>query len=97
MKNCTRRLLCLFTLLVVLCVTVPSVFASQKVNINKATVAELVVLKGIGEKTAASIVEYRKTHGDFKQISALVNVKGVGDKTFAKLADQITVQDETPK
>ncbi len=97
MKNCTRKLLCLCTLLIVLCVTVPSVFAAQKVNINKATVAELVVLKGIGEKTAASIVEYRKTHGDFAEIAALENVKGIGAKTFAKLADRVTVQDETPK
>lgn len=97
MKNCTRRLLCLGMLLLMLSITVPSVFASQKVNINKATVAELVVLKGIGEKTAAKIVDYRKAHGDFQEIAALVNVKGVGDKTFARLADQITVQDATPQ
>ena len=94
MKNFTRKLCCTCLLLIMLCVGSPAVFASPKININKATVAELVTLKGVGEKTAANIVEYRTLHGDFKAIDEIVNVKGVGDKTFAKLADQIAVADE---
>jgi len=80
-----------------LCVASPAVFASPKININKATAVELVALKGVGEKTAAKIVEYRTIHGDFKAIDEIVNVKGVGDKLFAKLADQIAVADEMPQ
>ena len=76
-----------------LCVSAQAVFASQKININKATVAELVVLKGVGEKTATNVVEYRKIHGEFKTIADIVNVKGIGEKTFAKFAEQITVED----
>jgi competence protein ComEA len=76
----------------------PAVFAeTAKVNINTATVAELVTLKGIGEKTANSIIEYRQTHGQFKTITELVQVKGIGEKTFAKFADQITVGEENPQ
>ncbi len=81
-------------LLLLLCVSATVAVASQKININKATEVELVALKGVGEKTAASIVEYRKIHGDFKAIDGIINVKGIGDKTFAKFADQITVTDE---
>ncbi len=97
MKNFTRKLVCVGLLLLALSFSAPAVFAAQKVNINKATVAELVTLKGIGEKTAANIVEHRKLHSDFKDIAALVEVKGVGEKTFAKLADLIVVEDETPQ
>ena len=82
---------CLFLMF---CVSFSSAFATQKININKATVAELVTLPGVGEKTAASVVEYRQIHGDFKTIDGIINVKGVGEKTFAKMAEQITVSDE---
>ncbi len=94
MKNCIRKSFCVCLLLIMLCASAQAVFASQKININKATVAELIVLKGIGEKTANSIIEYRQSHGEFKAIADLTEVKGIGEKTFAKLADQITVEVE---
>ena len=59
-------------------------FAADKVNLNTATVAQLVELKGIGEKTAQKIVEYRKKN-KFKTVDELVNVKGVGEKTLEKI------------
>ncbi len=97
MDNFVRRSFCVCLLLIMLCVSAQAVFASQKVDINKATVAELVVLKGIGEKTAASIVAYREEKGAFKSTADLVKVKGVGEKTLAKFADQIMVEDEAKK
>ncbi len=97
MKRSMRKLFCVCLLLMMLCVSAQAVFALQKVNINTASVAELVVLKGIGEKTAQSIIEYRKTHGDFKVATDLINVKGIGEKTFSRLADQITVGMEKTK
>ena len=97
MKIFMRKLSCVCLILIMFCVASPAVFASSKININKATVTELVALKGVGEKTASNIVEYRNVHGDFKAIDEIVNVKGVGDKMFAKLADQIAVADEVAK
>ena len=38
-----------------------------KVNINTATVEELKTLKGVGEKKAEAIIEYRKKNGSFKR------------------------------
>jgi competence protein ComEA len=93
MKGFIRKSFSICLLLIMLTVSAQAVFASQKININKATAAELVVLNGIGMKTAEKIVAYRNDHGDFKAIAEIVNVKGVGDKTFAKMADQITVED----
>jgi competence ComEA-like helix-hairpin-helix protein len=39
-----------------------------KININMATAEELSTLKEIGEKKAASIIEYRENHGHFTKI-----------------------------
>ncbi len=62
------------------------------VNINKADKAELMTIKGVGEKTATSIISYRKKHGKFKSAHDIVNVKGIGEKTFAKMKKDIKVK-----
>ena len=57
-----------------------SVFAF---DINTATKAEWLQIKGIGEKKAEMILSYRKEHGKFKNVEELKNVKGIGDKIVA--------------
>ena len=47
-----------------------------KVNINTATVEELKTLKGVGEKKAEAIIEYRKKNGSFKTKEDLMKVRG---------------------
>ena len=42
--------------------------ALAAVNINTASKDELMSLKGIGEKRADDIIEYRKKNGDFKNV-----------------------------
>lgn len=51
-----------------------------KVDINKATSAQLQTLKGIGLKKAEAIVAYREEHGTFKSIDDLTKVKGINQK-----------------
>lgn len=68
-----------------------------KVNINTASVQQLTVLPGVGEKLAARIVEYRQKSGGFKAVQELMNVKGVGEKSFAKLQPFLTSGDSAPK
>ena len=63
-----------------------------KVNINTADEAALKSLKGIGEKRAKAIIEYRGKNGPFKTVDDLAKVKGIGDKQLGKLKDQITVE-----
>ena len=65
---------------------------SAKVNINTATVEELMSLNGIGEKKAESIVEYREEIGSFVTIDELKGVKGIGDKIFNKIKDHIAIE-----
>jgi competence protein ComEA len=61
------------------------------VNLNTATASELATLPGIGERTAARIIEYRQKNGPFKKIEELMNVQGIGEKSFLKLKPQLTV------
>ena len=63
-----------------------------KVNINTADEAALKSLKGIGEKKAKAIIEYRQKNGPFKTVDDLGKVKGIGDKRLGKLKDQVTVE-----
>ena|GEM_PF-2451645 len=95
MKNLKR--VCVYSLLILLLGFVyQPAFAANKVNINTATVAQLVEIKGIGEKTAQKIIEYRKKN-KFKTVDELVNVKGIGEKTLEKIRDQVTVKAKKKK
>ncbi len=92
MKNVRKAILC-GLLVVLLAFAYQPAFAGGKININTATVEQLVELNGIGPKTAEKIVEYRKDH-KFTSVDDLVNVKGIGPKTLDKIRDQITVKTE---
>ncbi|RLA94334.1 MAG: hypothetical protein DRG25_02750 [Deltaproteobacteria bacterium] len=64
----------------------------KKVNINTASAEELATLKGVGEKIAQAIIEYREANGPFKSIEDIKNVKGIGEKKFEEIKDSITVE-----
>ncbi|MDP2877442.1 MAG: helix-hairpin-helix domain-containing protein [Holophaga sp.] len=63
----------------------------RPVNLNTATVTELMQLPKIGAKTAERIVAFRKQNGAFRRSEELMNVKGIGEKNFAKLKPFLTV------
>ena len=66
--------------------------AVKLININTASAEELTSLKGIGEKTAQAIVEYRQKNGAFKAIEDIKNVKGISDKKFEVFKSSICVK-----
>lgn len=57
----------------------------RPVNLNTATVTELMQLPRVGQKIAERIVAFRRQHGGFQRTEELMNVKGIGEKSFAKL------------
>lgn len=61
------------------------------VDINTATLRELIPLPGIGEKMAARILEYREEHGRFSSVDDLRNVKGIGTKKLEQLRKYCTL------
>jgi len=62
-----------------------------KININRASHAELTDLPGIGNALAARIVDYRTSNGDFSCTEDIRNVSGIGEKRFEAIKDKITV------
>lgn len=71
---------------------VTSVHHQAMININTATVKELVKIKGIGEKKAEAIVAFRTKNGNFKKTADIMLVKGIGKKMFERIKDHITVK-----
>lgn len=64
---------------------------SDKININSATVEELMTLSGIGETKAKSIVLYRSEKGNFMFIEDIMNVSGISIALFEKIKESICV------
>jgi len=90
------RVQVLVALLVVSFLGVSSVYAqsnSQKQDINKATVSELVSVKGIGKVKAKAIVEFiNKKKNAIKDMNELLAVKGVGKKVLEKIEQKFEVK-----
>ena len=63
-----------------------------KVNINTASVKDLMTLEGVGKKVAEKIVEYRGAHGAFKKAADLRKVEGLGDALWERNKDRIVVK-----
>jgi competence protein ComEA len=83
-----------FVSLLVLCVglAVASAATQEKVNINQASVKELMTLEGVGKKLAEKIVEYRGAHGPFRRAEDLRKVDGVGAALWEKNRARIVVK-----
>lgn len=62
---------------------------SEIIDLNTATPEMLVELPGIGESTAAKIIEYRNRAGKFRSTNELMNIKGIGKKKFESIKDYI--------
>jgi len=58
-----------------------------KVNINKADLAELQQLPGIGPAYAKRILEWRRLNGKFKTAEELLEIKGIGPKRLEKIKE----------
>ncbi len=66
-------------------------YVANKVNINTASVDELIAIDGIGEIKAQRIIDYRTTNGFFTSIYDLTNVDGFSEATIKKIKPYITV------
>lgn len=65
---------------------------SAKINLNTATMEQLMELPGIGETKAAGILAYRERIGQFADIEEIRNVSGIGEAMYEKIKDKITVK-----
>lgn len=64
----------------------------KKIDINRASIDDLIALNGIGPVLAESIVSYRRSIGHFNSIDEIKNVRGIGDSVFNKIKDRISAE-----
>lgn len=64
----------------------------SKININKATQAQLETIPGIGPSTALKIINYRNENGKFAKIEDIQNVSGIGAAKYEKMKEYITIK-----
>jgi competence protein ComEA len=64
---------------------------NQLVNLNTASLNQLLTLPGIGEAKANNIIKYRNEKGGFQSIEDIMNVEGIKDGVFNKIKNFITV------
>ncbi len=62
------------------------------IDINRATEDELLLIKGIGPKTAQNILDLRKRIKRFEDIRQLMEIKGIKEKRFALLRKYLYVE-----
>jgi competence protein ComEA len=66
-----------------------------QININTATADQLLLLPGVGKKTADVIIEYRTKNGNFKAVDDITKVKGIGAKKLEKIKGYLVLERET--
>ena len=63
----------------------PPPLTPGSVNVNTATLEELVALPGIGPAIAENILAFRDENGPFESEEGLLDVKGIGPKKLARI------------
>jgi competence protein ComEA len=62
-----------------------------RVDVNRAGVAEMVGVPGIGEHLAQAIIDLREKKGPFTKLDDLLEVRGIGEKNLAHIAEYLVV------
>lgn len=62
-----------------------------RVDLNRATAAELEELRGIGPALSARILELRERKGGFRSVDELLEVRGIGPATLEELRPRVGI------
>jgi competence protein ComEA len=68
-----------------------------KLDLNRATAADLQQLPGVGDVLAQRVIDYRTTHGPYRRLEDLLEVQGIGAKRLEQLQLLVTIGPESAK
>lgn len=79
--------------------TEPAAGLAYRIDLNRATHAELLQLPGLGENLVRRIEDYRRDHGPFRDVEQLREVAGIGPSRVEQVRPWITATatDEPPR
>lgn len=63
----------------------------SKININSASMGELIQLPHIGPVIAKKIIQYREQYGDFTHPIDLMKINGIGESVFKDIDKYIEI------
>ena len=63
-----------------------------KIDLNTASMEELMTLRGIGQAKAEAVIRYREEQGPFRTTEEIMKIPGIKEAAFQKIKDDITVQ-----
>jgi competence protein ComEA len=72
-----------------------SALEKYPIDLNTATLEELLYLPGIGPTKAAEIIAYRQQNGAFQRPEDVLKVPGIGDVTYEQIREFV-IAGETP-
>jgi competence protein ComEA len=65
--------------------------STEIVELNTASMEQLMTLPGVGQTRADAILKYRAKHG-FRRPADLLRIRGIGQKTFGKMKARVKVE-----
>ena|SRR3989338_7243068 len=66
-------------------------FVFQMVDINQASLEQLMTLDGVGQKMAEKMMDHRNQKGGFASLEDLLLIQGMKPKLFNKLSKQVLI------
>jgi len=64
------------------------------ININDATIEDLMAIRGVGQVRGESILNYIKEQDRIKNIDQLLNIRGIGPKTLENIRELFYADDD---
>ena len=71
--------------------------AQEKIDLNRASTAQLEKLPGIGKVLAAEIVADRKSNGPFQSVEDLSRINGISSRLIANIYDLVFIPQKGKK
>jgi competence ComEA-like helix-hairpin-helix protein len=98
MRNRLVRILAASLTLILLCADLSAQKhpPAKPIDLNAASIKELVELPGVGKVTAQRILDMRQKSGRFRRVEDLLAVRGISQKKLDALRPYVTVSPPPP-